>query len=140
MAQAQQTLGAILRKKTAPALTIKGLTSIGEIGIESEEIDVTTLDSTSGYKEFISGFKDGGEVSIAGFIKDEDNMEDMSDLADAQTLVDWELLFPNGSAWTFTGFVKMFKEAEVAVNGARGFTGSIRISGKPEYFPEGMSV
>jgi len=33
------------------ALTIGGLTSIGEVTPESEELDATTLDSSGGYRE-----------------------------------------------------------------------------------------
>jgi len=29
-----------------------------------DQIDVTSLDSTDGYREFIGGFRDGGEVSL----------------------------------------------------------------------------
>jgi predicted secreted protein len=112
---------------------IADLTSIGEIGVESDEIDVTTLDSASGYKEFIAGFKDAGEVSLAGFVKSESNMEDMLALAEAQTIEDWEIEFTTGSVWAFSGFVKTWKEAESTVDGVRGFTGSIRISGAPTY-------
>lgn len=112
---------------------IADLTSIGEIGIESDEIDITTLDSDSGYKEFIAGFKDAGEVSLAGIVKSEDNMEDMLALAEAQTVASWKIEFSSGSTWEFDGFVKSWKEAESTVDGVRGFVGSIRISGAPTY-------
>ena len=42
------------------------LTSVGEISPDSEEIDVTTLDSADGYREFMQGYRDSGEVEIAG--------------------------------------------------------------------------
>lgn len=112
---------------------IADLTSIGEVGVESDEIDVTTLDSTGGYKEFIAGSKDAGEVALAGFVKSETNMEEMLALAEAQTVSNWEIEFTSGSKWTFSGFVKSWKEAESTVDGVRGFTGSIRISGAPTY-------
>ena len=47
---------------------IANLTSIGEIGLESDEIDVTTLDSTGDFKEFIGGAKDGGTIDLEGNI------------------------------------------------------------------------
>ena len=47
---------------------IANLTSIGEIGLESDEIDVTTLDSTGDFKEFIGGAKDGGSIDLEGNI------------------------------------------------------------------------
>ena len=50
------------------AVTLIGsLTSIGEITPDSEELDATTLDSANGYREYIQGFKDSGELSLSGY-------------------------------------------------------------------------
>lgn len=134
---AVRSLGTTLtKKKTASEskdLLVADLTSIGEIGVESDEIDVTTLDSSGGYKEYIAGFKDAGEVSLAGIIKSEDAMEAMLALAESQSLEEWTIETVNGSTWVFDGFVKSFKEAEATVDGVRGFSASIRVSGAPEY-------
>lgn len=140
MAQAQRTIGTTLKKLTSPTATIANLTSIGEIGVESSEIDVTDLDSPSSYKEYIAGFKEAGEVSIAGNIKSEANHEDMLDLAEGQTVVLWEVEFPSGAKWWFEAFVKMYKEGEITTEGVRTFTGSLRISGKPTYSATGVSA
>lgn len=134
---AAKSLGTTLTKTMSGAessdLVIADLTSIGEIGIESDEIDVTTLDSTGGYKEFIAGFKDAGEVSLEGIIKSETAMDSMITLADSQAVEEWTIETPSGSTWVFDGFVKTFKEGEASVDGVRGFTGSIRVSGEPTY-------
>lgn len=126
-----RAIGTSLVKTNGTPKTIADLTSIGELGIESGEIDVTTLDSPNNYKEFIAGFKDAGEISLAGIIKSTDNLEDMLAFAEAQSLNTWRITFPDGSKWDFSGFVKMFKTAEITVEGVITFTGSIRISGKP---------
>lgn len=137
---AERSIGTSLTKTSGTPATIADLTSIGEIGIENSEIDVTTLDSANNYKEFIAGFKDAGEVSLAGFVKSEANMEDMLALAEAQTTETWEIEFPSGAKWFFSGFVKTWKEGESTVEGVRNFTGSIRISGKPVYSSTGISA
>jgi predicted secreted protein len=141
---AEKSLGTTLTKTKSESeeadLVIANLTSIGEIGVESSEIDVTTLDSDSGYKEYIAGFKDAGEVALAGIIKSEDAMEAMLTLAESQSLEEWTIETESGSTWVFDGFVKMFKEAEATVEGVRGFTASIRISGAPEYTAVETSV
>ena len=134
---AAKSLGTTLTKTASGQetedLVIADLTSIGEIGVESDEIDVTTLDSDSGYKEYIAGFKDAGEVSLEGIIKSEDAMEAMLALAESQAIEEWTIETPSGSTWVFDGFVKGFKEAEATVEGVRGFSGSIRVSGAPVY-------
>lgn len=136
---ARKSLGVILKKiksgEEAEDLVIKDLTSIGEFGIESDEIDVTTLDSTGGFREYIGGFKDAGEMSLAGFTKSEDNIGALHSLASSQSMEDWQITFPDGAVWEFEGFVKSFKEGSSEVDGVRNWTGSIRISGQPEYTP-----
>ena len=130
-----KTMGTFLTKKKSGSesgdLKIANLTSIGEIGIESEEIDVTDHDSPNGYKEFEPGMKDAGEVALAGNIKDESNVEKMLALAESQSMEEWEVTYPSGAKWSFSGFVKSFKDGEKTPDGVATFSASIRISGKP---------
>ena len=134
---AQRTMGTTLTKKKSGDesgdLKIANLTSIGEIGVESEEIDATDLDSPNNYKEFIAGSKDAGEVSLAGNIKDESNVEKMLALAVSQTIEEWTVAYPSGATWTFSGFVKSFKDGEKTPDGLATFSATIRVSGKPVY-------
>ncbi len=137
--QATRTMGTTLKKVKSgdeqADTTIANLTSIGEIGVESEEIDATDLDSPNNYKEFIAGSKDAGEVPIAGNIKSEANVEKMLALAESQSLEDWIVTYPSGATWTFKAFVKSFKDGEKTVDGLATFTATLRISGKPTYTP-----
>lgn len=135
--QATRTIGTTLTKKKQGSepndLKIANLTSIGEIGVESEEIDTTDLDSVGGYKEFIAGSKDAGEVSISGNIKDETNVEKMLALAESQSLEDWMVTYPSGAKWEFKAFIKSFKDGEKSVDGLATFSATLRISGRPIY-------
>ena len=135
--QATRTMGTTLTKKKSGDesgdLKIANLTSIGEIGVESEEIDATDLDSPDNYKEFIAGSKDAGEVSLAGNIKDEANVEKMLALAESQSMESWTVAYPSGAKWEFTGFIKSFKDGEKTPDGLATFSATIRISGKPVY-------
>lgn len=134
---AQRTMGTTLTKTKSGQepedLKIANLTSIGEIGVESEEIDATDLDSPDNYKEFIAGSKDAGEVSLAGNIKDEANVEKMLALAESQSIETWTVAYPSGATWVFSGFVKSFKDGEKTPDGLATFSATIRISGKPTY-------
>lgn len=137
MANATRTMGTTLTKtksgQETDDLKIANLTSIGEIGVESEEIDATDLDSPDNYKEFIAGSKDAGEVSLAGNIKDEANVEKMLALAESQSIEEWVVTYPSGAKWTFKGFVKSFKDGEKTPDGLATFSAAIRVSGKPTY-------
>ena len=56
--------------KRGDGTSSEGFTAIAEIinitgpGLTRDFIDVTNLDSTDGYREFITGFRDSGEVTI----------------------------------------------------------------------------
>lgn len=117
-------------------LKIAHLTSIGEIGIESEEIDVTDLDSPEDFKEYIAGTKDAGEVSLAGNIHDETIVEKMLALANARSVESWKVTYPSGATWAFSGFIKSFKDGEKTSDGIASFTATIRVSGAPVYTPK----
>jgi len=130
---ATEAIGTILTKVTAPSFVVAGLTSIGEIGGEASEIDVTSLDSPNRYREFIALLKDGGEVSLEGFLKDSTNAEDMFELFESLEIVEWKVELPNSDTVEFEAFVKSFKLSGIEVEGAVGFTGALRLSGSVTY-------
>lgn len=134
---ATRTMGTTLTKTMSGSeiadLLVANLTSIGEIGIESDEIDTTDLDSPNDFKEFIAGAKDAGEVSLAGNIKAEATVEKLLALAEARTVEEWTVEYPSGATWVFNAFVKMFKDTEKNVEGLAGFTATLRVSGQPVY-------
>ena len=118
--------------------TVGSLTSIGEIGVEIGEIDVTTLDSPNGAKEFMSGDIDAGECPLAGYIKktsDENTVTKMMALISSGSLEEWTVTFPSGAKWVFNAFVKSFKTTEETPDGLIGFNATLRISGLPVYTP-----
>jgi len=112
---------------------IGDLSSIGSPSITQEELDVTTLDSEGGYREFIGGFKDPGEVSISGFFVPSDlGQADIYAALESGDVQDFEIIYPAklGAAWSFQGIVTAFNvtsETEEAI----GFEATIRVSGKP---------
>ena len=112
------------------AVTVGKLTSVGEIAPEAEEVDVTTLDSTGGYREYIQGFRDSGEVEISGYhdAGDAGQKAMRTAFASGETGA-FEVAFPDGTAVKFGGFVKGHTIGSAEVDGAIGFGAVIRISG-----------
>lgn len=134
MANNVRAMGTKLILKGTSDKEIAHLTSIGEINLEADEIDVTTLDSDGA--EYIQGNVTAGEVAIAGTIKDnadESQVEDFLDLVASGDIKSWKVEFPSGATWEFDAFVKSFGTTENSVDGLIGFSGSLRISGLPEY-------
>lgn len=124
--------------------TVGSLTSIGEIGGEASEIDITTLDSPDGAKEYASGDIEAGDCEIAGYIKktnDENTVTKMMALLKSGSTEAWTVTFPSGAKWEFNAYVKAFKTTEETTDGLIGFSGTLRISGLPTYTPStGASV
>jgi predicted secreted protein len=111
------------------AVTIGKLTSIGETSETVDELDVTTLDSTGGYREFVAGFKDGGEVAISGYYTSDAGQKALRDAFKNNETGKFEVTFPDGSGYSFNGFVKGVSRGPAEVDGAVGFGATLRVSG-----------
>lgn len=132
---AQRALGTKLKIGTGTAaVAIGGLTSISSPSMSQETIDVTTLDSDGGYREFIGSFKDGGEVSASGFFNPQNEgqaavykaLEDSTD-------EDFTIEFPADmkAKWVFKGVVTAYTTS-AELEDAIAFEITIKVSGKPE--------
>lgn len=112
------------------------LTSIGEIGGEREEIDVTTLDSPNGAKEYEAGQLSAGDCPIKGKMKaatDEALIEKLIALLNSGETRSWIVTYPSGATWEFNAYLKAFKTAPAEVEGQLEWEGTLRISGMPVF-------
>lgn len=119
---------------------IKSLTSIGEIAGEREEIDVTTLDSPNGAKEYISGAVDWGSQDIEGNVTDDSQMQKLRSIFDAQSTRSWIIETPAGNKISYNAFISSFKYGEKTTDGLDGFSMTLRISGSVTFTPASPSA
>lgn len=106
------------------------LTSVGAIAPDSSVIDVTTLDSASGYREYMQGFRDAGEISVSGFHQSGDaGQAALRSAFDSGASGAVEVAFPDGTTVSFTAFVKSWSLGAAEVDGAVGFSAVLRLSG-----------
>lgn len=113
--------------------TVGNLTSIGGVSVSADTIDVSTLDNSDGYKEFISGFKDGGEVSLSGYFDYSDaGQKALYAAFESGEIEECTILFPTAMAckWTFNGVVTAI-ETGAELDGAISFSCTVKVSGKP---------
>lgn len=127
---AGQARGTKLKIGTAE---IGELTSIGGLNLSADTIDVTSLGSTDGYREYIQGFRDGGEVSLSGFFKPSEstgqatlltNLNDGS--SDAYTIEFTTLSYK----WTFNAIVTSLSTS-ASNDEAVTFEATLKVTGKP---------
>jgi predicted secreted protein len=119
--------------KYSSELTIGKLTSIGGMKFSADTIDVTNHQSTSGWREFISGLKDGGEVTIEGFFEDDDagQLALFGDIGgDAQ---DFVVVFPDTSQWAFSALVTGVEMGKGDLKDGVPFSATVKITGVPEF-------
>lgn len=61
MSKAFAGVGTVFNRESTPLAEVNSITGPG---MTRDFIDVTSLDSTGGYREFIAGFRDGGTVVL----------------------------------------------------------------------------
>lgn len=114
---------------------IAELTSIGAPKLSLDTQEVTSHQSSSGYKEYIGTLLDGGEVVIEGnFISsDSDGQIGLITDMEAKTVQDFVITFPTAitATWTFTALVTAFEIGDMATDGTLTFSATLKISGKP---------
>lgn len=128
-----RTMGSTLTLKQAGSETedmvVASLTSIGAAAGEGEEIDVTTLDSPNGAKEFIQGAVDWGTIEIAGNVTNATQVAQLRAIFDSKVTRDWEIETPAGNKQVFSAFIQSFGYGEKTVEGLDTYTMTLRISG-----------
>ena len=94
-----------------------------------EFIDVTSLDSTSGYREFLPSFKDGGEVSLeVSLVPTTHN--DLQSKFEAQTIHNFKIVWPDAGSSTVSFAAYVQSIAPTAQVGDKvGATITLRVSG-----------
>jgi predicted secreted protein len=113
------------------ANSVADLTSIGGLELSADTIETTTLDS-NGWRTFMQGLKDGGEVAISGYFNPGDTNGQMAmyNAFNSGAQMPFTILFPFGASWTFNGIVTGFNtgaEMEDSVT----YEGTIKVSGQP---------
>lgn len=95
--------------------TIAQIFSLSGPSIAQEELDVTDHSSTGGWKEFIAGLKDLGEVSgelhFDGAQTTQDETTGLVARVSDGTVKNYRITFPDGTNVTFAALVKSFEFA-----------------------------
>ena len=75
-------------------------------GMTRDTIDTTTLDTTGGYRTFITGLRNPGTITL-DMNFDRDSYETMKDDFESDTLQNYEIVLPDADTTTleFTGLV-----------------------------------
>jgi predicted secreted protein len=133
--------GTLLKKQNtgSPA----GYTTIAQIfggpdgpSYSADELDVTDHSSAGGFREFIAGLKDAGEVSGELHFDPSNGTHDdatglIGELEDG-SVKNYQILFPDSSTVTFAAIVTAF-EPSAPVDGKLTASFTLKVSGKPTW-------
>ena len=127
----QKSAGTVLSfTRNNAVVTVGALRSISEIRADSEALDVTTLDAAGGCKTYIQGLKSMGEVTLEGFFEGNNaGQAALRGLYAAGAAVPFTVTFPDGSAVSFSAFVRAFSIGAASVDGAVRFSAVLRLTG-----------
>lgn len=129
----KRSLGTKLQIGTTTPTDVARLSSINGLELSADTIDVTTLDSEEGYREFIAGFKDAGEVAVEGYFVPTvgKGQKELYDLYESGAEEDFVIQFPKDMAeWEFKGIVVGISTS-ASLEDPLGFSSTIKVSGKP---------
>ncbi len=121
--------------------TSEAFTSIAEIteltppSMSRDDIDVTSHSSPDGYREFIAGMRDGGEVSFkANWLPTNATHDFTTGLGETfndNVTHNWKIILPDSVvAISFAGFLTAF-ETDTPLEEQATLSGTIKVSGKP---------
>lgn len=154
--EARTGFGAILGKGDGQSpenfIGIMGIRSISGPEISRDTHDVTTMDSAQGWREFIGGLKDGGEVSFEALWLPRDETQGQEeggfmaefDKDSCESRGNWQITVPACPgepevALEFGGIVSG-QSIEIPMDDIMGFTGTIKVSGRPRLIIEEASA
>lgn len=124
-------VGTMFRRWSGAAwVNIAEINSISGPSMTRDTIDVTSLDSTGGYREFITGFRDGGTVQLTmNFTRA--TYDTMKTDFESDDLQDYEIMLPDNenTSFEFSGLVTEIP-LEIAADDKVTATVTIKISGE----------
>ena len=115
-------------KKNEIYVVIPNLQECPALGGTAEKVDVTTLGD--GNYKYINGIKDFGDLTFK-FLYDNENETSnyrvLRGLEEAEQMVEWEVAFPDGTKFHFSGEVATEIEG-AGVNAALTFNANITLN------------
>lgn len=109
MSNAISGVGTIIQKWDGASQwdAIAEVTNISGPGMTRDLIEVTSLDSVGGWREFISGFRDGGTV-VLSMNYTRAGLDSFFADFESDDVANYEIVLPDGTSLEFEGLVQEF--------------------------------
>lgn len=102
-------VGTVIQKwdGTSDWVAIAEVTNISGPGMTRDMTEVTSLDSTGGWREYIPGFRDGGTV-VLSMNYTRDGLDSFLADFESNEVQNYEVILPDGTSIEFEGLVQEF--------------------------------
>ncbi|HUT12399.1 MAG TPA: phage tail tube protein [Thermoguttaceae bacterium] len=113
-----------------------GVKSISGPGVSVDMLDVSTHDAGTGYRTFVPGLADGGELTVEAVFDDANEAIVAAHLATPynNSVLAIEITFPGDIVWAFNAFISGY-EPSAAVDGDCTATITLKVTGAITYDP-----
>ncbi len=126
-------LGSILNRSGDSGSTYSPVAEIFNLDGPSGDmvlIDVTHHQSTSGYREYRAGLKDGGDVTLQmNFLPSVSGQTALRTDFENQTVMYWRIDWPDGAQWKFQALVKQPPGPAAPFDGKLSARGVLKVTG-----------
>jgi predicted secreted protein len=120
--------------------TIAEIQNIQRSGSKSDLVDVTNMQSTGGYREYLATLRDAGDVSFTGnYIPNDATQAALQGLFDSATLTACAIILPPGpgyttslGTWSFNAYVQS-NDYDLPHDKEGKISGKLKITGKPTF-------
>lgn len=137
-------IGSVLEVETSESpvtfTAIAEIQTIQRTGSKSDLVDVTNMQSTGGYREYLATLRDAGDVSFSGnYIPNDATQIELQTLFDGATLSNWQIILPPGvgfpvslGTWAFKAYVQS-NDYDLPHDKEGKISGKLKITGKPVF-------
>ena len=132
MSSAIASLGSKVQSNISGSyVSVPEVNSITPPAPDREDIDVTSLDTSGGYREYIQGFRTAGEFTFKGnFIPGNAVQASLITAFSSENTYGWKILLPTAAVLcSFQGQVKSFKPSGMEPGQQLQFECTVKVTG-----------
>ena len=113
---------------------VGALRAVSEIKMDSDMVDVTTLDAPGGFRMYAQGLKSVGDLTVDGYLSREENSQQvLRDMFLSGAQGQFEISFPDGETCTFTALCKSVSLGGGEVDAVSRFSAVLKITGEVQF-------
>lgn len=113
--------------------TVSEITNISGPELSADTLDATTHSSADGYREFVQGLRDGGEISIEGNLDYDNNVSVIKTQFDTSSVVSASIVLPTSPSNTewVANVITTGISTEAPHDEIIPYSATFKITGKP---------